>query len=429
MMNTALTEKAPLTKALHDNNMHEFLELLKTRKGDPNEMDELGENPILCTAIKTGNLEAIKLLIAYGAKINQPNKGFTPLSFAISSLANVDDAHKAKFSLNIIEILLTHGAHLNITSEHAPFMMLMNVPCCDIEFAILRLELTQKFLNHGMDVNYIYSNQYTPLSLALEQNNVPILFALLASLAPQQRQEIFSNLKKQVEKETKYSSNTKGFFSAKDSLPMLDIFSVLTVLRQNYHDTQRLAKCCFMLNVTPQEITHIINDILPSQLVKEFDKTFKEAYQTAIRIRSVNHFSRENGFLQIQLSLPEENTFLNPSQVKSLLLPDDISKQVTYFAINLPLNINIIFSKFLKEHLATPLEERNLNASKNIFFQKLADIALENLCQLIKGKKEAMVKKQAELVSPINEKRETLKTKPIEKSSFSSESFREGPSR
>ena len=131
------------------------------------------EKTPLCSAVDSNNIDLVKLLVEAGADINVDAKGWTPLCRA------VDESKTA-----IVEYLIDHGAKVNYPADYGPLQCVINnkemtelliAKGADVNYsrggwpAIMqtiydeRVDIMELLIRHGADVNITDKKGYSPL--------------------------------------------------------------------------------------------------------------------------------------------------------------------------------------------------------------------------------------------------------------------------
>jgi ankyrin repeat protein len=145
----------PLIKAIEMKNIP-IIDILIKNGADINKSFNYGDT-LLTYAIKFYSIDTIKLLIEKGADVNKPNSyGNTPLHFAV--LTN---------KIDVIKLLFEKGAKINksdyLNRNTSLHMALENT---------LSIEIADKLIDFGADVNIKNKRDETPLDLAIK-NKLP----------------------------------------------------------------------------------------------------------------------------------------------------------------------------------------------------------------------------------------------------------------
>lgn len=453
--------KSPLREALDNNNMDLFLYLLETKNGNPNEKDEVTLEPILITAIKQKNLKAVELLITYGAAVNQCDKERNPpLYHAI----NID-------SLSIFKTLLKHGADIKelptfsgYPGHHQAILRSSDIfkelikGIQDInksnETGIKPFDLAENIYNKN-----IYKNTSSLTSLekhtvlecfnelfkrgaclkdpinrllfhdkAAKIGDISLLYIALAFLPREVLEESFLRLNKYIS--SYQSQEIKDFLSAKEpSFAFLALFATFGHLGFNVQESITLAKQGQQVGATVQDITDTISSMFPTiTCIEHFDRTFTKAYHNILKLSQVDHYAKQNGYLNLQ-TLPEE---MSSSLIKELgiSLPAEISESITSYTLSLPLNTTRLLSSVIKERLNTPSQERaTLPSPQRMFCRKLIESG-HLFTQKFEEKHQEATARAKEQRLARSFQQDLLQAKSTGKSSFSLRSSQEeGPSR
>lgn len=144
-----LQNKFGNTALMHASETHTNLVRILLESGaDPKLQNRLGDTPLIFAIIGDGsrsNKYAIKLLIKYGVGVNtRKSCGLTPLMVAIGSGYRV--------TVDIVRILLNHGADPNILAYYGENVLLHAINCPQLDSVTDIIEL---LLNHGTDPNVI----------------------------------------------------------------------------------------------------------------------------------------------------------------------------------------------------------------------------------------------------------------------------------
>ncbi len=153
------------------------------------------QSPLLNTAIRDGNQQQIKAMLAKGANINaQDADGTTPLMHAVvnakadcvkllldkgadPNLSNKAGATALMWAVNDlkkVQLLLAKGANVNAVSkeEKSPLQMALRLPN--------PMPVVQALLDKGANVNQVDKNGLTPLMFAGFSGNLELIQILLA---------------------------------------------------------------------------------------------------------------------------------------------------------------------------------------------------------------------------------------------------------
>ncbi len=120
------------------------------------------QSPALNSAIRDGNQQQIKALLAKGANLNAPDAdGTTPLMHAVVNA-----------EANCVKLLLDKGADPNLSNKAGATALM---------WAVSDLKKVQLLLAKGANVNAVSKDEKSPLRLALNlPNPMPVVQALLA---------------------------------------------------------------------------------------------------------------------------------------------------------------------------------------------------------------------------------------------------------
>ncbi len=181
-----------LTEALQKNDTQQFLDIFTSKVTDPNIVNSKGD-PILVAAATMGNYTAVEELILAGADVNQTN-AYTKDTALIRSLYN---GHT-----DIAQRLVYSGADINAVNnyKHSPLYIALekqNVPMIELFLTsgvtegltpgyLLRSVAAQNqtgaltMLKGGIDPNVVNEKGNTPLMIAASLGDLPIVQDLLA---------------------------------------------------------------------------------------------------------------------------------------------------------------------------------------------------------------------------------------------------------
>ncbi len=181
-----------LTDALQKNDTQQFLEIFSNKVSDPNIVNSKGD-PILVAAATLGNYTAVEELILAGADVNQTN-AFTKDTALIRSLYN---GHS-----DIAQRLVYSGADINAVNnyKHSPLYIALekqNVPLIELFLTsgvkegltpgyLLRSVAAKNetgvltMLKGGIDPNIVNEKGNTPLIISASLGDLPNVHHLLA---------------------------------------------------------------------------------------------------------------------------------------------------------------------------------------------------------------------------------------------------------
>lgn len=125
---------------------------------DPNSVNDHGYS-LLVDSTYNNNLEAVKLLLEYGADPNYEYEGFTPLIVA------ADEGYN-----EILITLIEAGADVNQTGWSTPLIRAIVSGHTDI---------VEELIKHGADVNLMPTDGYSPLNEAEYYGNTEIINLLI----------------------------------------------------------------------------------------------------------------------------------------------------------------------------------------------------------------------------------------------------------
>jgi ankyrin repeat protein len=133
----------------------------KSKKEGVSTISRIGNTPLIL-AVRDGNLEKVKVLIAEGADINLCDwYGRTPLSRALS---------KRKLDMRMIEFLVSKGADVNLHPANGKTYL---------QESIRKKGIPEFLINHGADVNVAPGSKIVPLNEAIYSKNNELIELLL----------------------------------------------------------------------------------------------------------------------------------------------------------------------------------------------------------------------------------------------------------
>ncbi len=243
-------------------NMHNFLDLIKRQKVadvkrllkdgiDPNIPKIISTDPYvvelfpLIVAVKTGNLEIVKLLIAHGAKVDVStiSDGQTPLHTAFFINGDYPQAFTQKEGAQkiteMVHYLVSLGADINAEGGFCltPFLLAIDAvkkKCVDVS-------LLQYLIDHGADVNKVLTcvdenkSRTTALGAAIEVHSLdtgghPKFINL----------EIFALL---IKNGADPSINPKGFTPLQEAFDIQEqLQNNLTNLKQQINNAEKIVE-------------------------------------------------------------------------------------------------------------------------------------------------------------------------------------------
>jgi len=171
-------------KTIHYNTVNNNIKNLKKNLKDGINVDILGEysSTPLHYACREGNIEAVHLLIKYGADVNKKNDYSTryPIFDAINSTNN------QKNYFLIIQFLIEHGASINATDSFGNTLLYHAVEKENIKLIELLIQL-------GCDINHVSRHDKdTVLHYAYFQKNREIISILIKNGADREKLNIYN---------------------------------------------------------------------------------------------------------------------------------------------------------------------------------------------------------------------------------------------
>src|ERR1035438_2650529 len=174
-------EKTPekFYSAIRENNLTQLKALLhqdeKARKGSANVADDRGITPLMYAA-EIGSVDAMRLLMDYGADVNAQNAfGSTALMWSVSDPAKV-------------RLLLDHGAQVNTVARSGRTALIV-AAFTNPSAAVVRLLLAQ-----GAKVGVMDTRHVTPLNAATFGNDTATVRLLLEAGADMDTPDTFIGL-------------------------------------------------------------------------------------------------------------------------------------------------------------------------------------------------------------------------------------------
>ena len=166
--NKSSRTETPLMTAIgtHD---EEIIKLLLENGADPNMFDNRGEMNALALAIILNEVSIIKLLLSYGAKINNSCcRSMTPLQLAVNKHADVSKL-LLQSGANIQQVLQVYNDNVNIVKP--PLIHAVDTG---------NLYLASVLLEHGEDINQCYGEcSNSPIHLSVINGNEDMVKLLI----------------------------------------------------------------------------------------------------------------------------------------------------------------------------------------------------------------------------------------------------------
>lgn len=157
----------PLMSAA-ENGKLEIVKYLLKNKASPNLRNEKGDTALIRACV-TNQIEILKLLIENGASVHLKNKkGYTPLMKAAE-----------RNHVDVMRILIEKGAKVNE----------VKVPNKDLETALHlavkenSVDAVTLLIQKGANINAQDNEGFTPILLAIQNENIPIIHKLLEAKA------------------------------------------------------------------------------------------------------------------------------------------------------------------------------------------------------------------------------------------------------
>ena len=166
--NKSGSNETPLMLAIgtHD---EEIIRLLLENSADPNLFDNRGEMNALALAVILNEVCVIKLLLSYGAKINDPCCcSMTPLQLALNKSGEVS------------KLLLQNGANIHQVIQASNDTVVLPKPPLIHAVETNNLYLTSILLEHGEDINQCYGEcSNSPIHLSIVHGNEDMVKLLI----------------------------------------------------------------------------------------------------------------------------------------------------------------------------------------------------------------------------------------------------------
>lgn len=154
--NKSSVTETPLMVAIgtHD---EEIIKLFLENGADPNLFDNRGEMNALALAIILNEISVIKLLLSYGAKINDPCcRSLTPLQLSVNK------------STDVAKLLLQNGANIHQVMQNDNDTIVLAKPPLIHAVETNNLYLASILLEHGEDINQCYGEcSNSPIHLSV----------------------------------------------------------------------------------------------------------------------------------------------------------------------------------------------------------------------------------------------------------------------
>ena len=168
--NKSGTNETPLMIAVatHD---EDIIRLLLENTADPNLFDNRGEMNALALAVILNEVSVIKLLLSYGAKINEPCCcSMTPLQLALNKSGEVS------------KLLFQNGADIHQVMQASNYDSTVVLPKPPLIHAVEtnNLYLTSILLEHGEDINQSYGEcSNSPIHISILDGNEDMVKLLI----------------------------------------------------------------------------------------------------------------------------------------------------------------------------------------------------------------------------------------------------------
>lgn len=142
------------------NHAPDIIRVLLENRADPNTKDSEGETP-LAKVCEMGDEESAKLLVEYGANVNEENgRGATPFHYSIWAMAG------DRCSASLAKFLIDKGADINAKTKDGQTMLIFAVESKRLDIVKLLIDLKADVNVKGIAQNLTSKKERTPLEIA-----------------------------------------------------------------------------------------------------------------------------------------------------------------------------------------------------------------------------------------------------------------------